>query len=264
MNGGYAMSIPDSELTSLIDLSCGCNSSIVAASFVVKDYSTAKSSANATAVIDCGSSECLPSSDRNLDLHASVQGPLCPPSKGYDCSKPTFSLNRTLITLPIIDQNANDVYNSVNAGECKIVSDPIEGQVLYAAPVSGTNAGGPSVAAFNSTSPPALTNVTSSNEPMIMLSDGTYVPYNFSISGSTTMTSTIDSNLSSLQIDPISGNWNELTPGTTNITGSPVFIACNLTANIPDVLAPDYNVTRSDLYTSSNTSTDGDTASFIA
>lgn len=240
--------------------------SIVAENFTVYDYTNPVASANASAFIDCGKSTC----------HHST----CSVADGYSCAHPKFNLRRNLITLPIINQTADVVFDSVNSGECKIVSDPIEGEMMYTPSGSGNNTyGGPGLSlALNSTIKNATSwkNTTPLNSsvmaglnissvgPFLYTGNHTFISVSLPTNGSSNMTASISSNLSSYTIPPMSGQWRNIPELPTNITGKPVSILCNLTANIPDVLSSNYNLTQSSLYTSANTSTDGDTSGFVA
>ena len=210
----------------------------VANNFTLYDYKNPAASANSPAVVDCG--------------------------KSGKCTSPTFKLNRTLIELPIIQQNADVTHTQVASGECKIVSDPVEGELLYPPTQSGTY--GPSNATMtalfnaaanrtellnqgnftNATSGGNRTNPFGSPTSAIRMNNGT---------GVANQTLTIP--------PPLRGPWN-MPPGKpTNLTGKAISIACNLTADIPDILSPTYDTSRASFYPLANSSTNGDESFFV-
>ena len=111
-NQGNSMSIPD-----------------IASAFNVTDYSLPNWGSNVTAQVDCGRPVVTDPIDldihRRSDQKRAVKYPT--PESGYNCGSPKFSLNRTLITIPQIDDTANNVYNRIvpnPGGDCKLISDP--------------------------------------------------------------------------------------------------------------------------------------------
>ena len=161
----------------------------------------------------------------------------CSVSKGYQCSKPIFKLNRSLITLPILNMKADAGYAQVNSGECKIVSDPVEGEILYPIMETGN---------YSSTS-------VSGNTSDLM---------DYFMSEGANLTNSSSPQYANDSFVPLGGSWSLLPGPVLNYTGRPVSIACNLTKNIPDVLSPIYNASAS-MGTGANESTNGDPNSFI-
>ena len=103
-NDGYAMSIPD-----------------IANAFQVVDLQKPGDSAQAAAVIDCGTLQRIPSRWRLQ------QG-----SPKW-CPKPTFVLRRNIITLPLLNQTADQVFNRIvphSGGDCVLVNDAATTQIL--------------------------------------------------------------------------------------------------------------------------------------
>ena len=220
----------------------------MAANFTVYDYTNPSASANAIAVIDCGKASCSDPNDNVVteENNEPAQIPCSVSSEGYKCSKPQFKLNRSIVTLPVINQKADAVHSQVESGDCKIVSDPIEGEVLYPEQDSG-----------DYTDSNGSTNVTS-----------LFDYFTSEVSGSTASNLTRYSNSSQANnvstFSQLVGPWS-LVPGPTlNYTGRPVSIACNLSRNIPDVLSPNYNVMQPNISINANSSTAEDPSYFVA
>ena len=114
-NLGYSMSIPD-----------------IAAAFHVIDHSKQNDGASSYATIDCGATRsCLPPGGPVEGPGAAASEVMCAPADAYACRTPKFNIKRNLVTLPTINQTADVVFNSVNAGTCKLIADPSEGLFLY-------------------------------------------------------------------------------------------------------------------------------------
>lgn len=101
--------------------------------FTVIAYTNPAATASSIATIDCGTNKCVPgdSGITSWGPGAAASAVTCKPADGYKCDKPKFKLNRALINLPMINQTADVIHQSVDLGECKMVSDPIEGEILY-------------------------------------------------------------------------------------------------------------------------------------
>ena len=124
-NEGHAMSIPD-----------------IADVFQVKDYTVANWGSNVTAAIDCGSYRIPPSGRSGVGRRAGgpalvnttgsskIIDPMQPVSMGYPCHNATFSIQRPLINVPVINETADKVYSQIipaPGGDCKLLSDPSGG-----------------------------------------------------------------------------------------------------------------------------------------
>ena len=213
----------------------------MAANFTVYDYTNPNASANALAVIDCGTALCTDPNSNPVTMYnaepAQITCAVTDPA--YKCPKPKFKLNRNLITLPVLNQKADVVFDKIESGDCKIVSDPVEGEVIYPPTESGQ------ISPSNRSDAPNLLDYYARST------------INDTRRGNS-------SQLSNSSFGPINGSWS-LIPGTTlNYTGKPVSIACNLTANIPDVLSPTYNASLSPIYTSGKEDTSGESNYIIA
>ena len=195
-----------------------------------------------------------PSDNPVADYNAEPAQIPCAVSDAYKCTHPTFKLNRALINLPIINLTADTAYIQVESGECKIVSDPIEGEVLY--PPVQTGDYGQSNATLIASINAAANRTRQQQDQMnsIDASGG---------NGTKPTHQTAITNENETSISPLMGPWNTVPGQPMNITGKPVAIACNLSAEIPDVLSPTYNASRASLYPSANSDTSGDDSFYI-
>ena len=235
-NEGHAMTIPD-----------------LASSFAIFDHTNPSATANAVAIIDCGDPTSCSDPDSNpvTTWNNEPERISCAPSVGYTCDKPVFKINRDLITLPGINQGATETYNQVNSGECKIVSDPVEGEILYPPIEKGDYTNNDTALSTNASATADLLDYFSSQAYLGNIDSTDLTSMNDSISPE-------DSDFT-----PLTGPWSNVPAAPMNFTGKPISIACNLTADIPNVLDPNYSANRSGIYTSANSSTSGDTSYFV-
>ena len=235
-NEGHAMTVPD-----------------LASSFAIYDYTNPSATEKAVAIIDCGDPKsCLDSDSNPVTTWNNEPDKIsCAPSVGYTCDKPVFKINRDLITLPGINQGAADTYNQVNSGECKIVSNPVEGEILYPPVETGD---------YSNTDTTPSANASAAADLLGYFSSQAYLG-TINSTDSTGMNNSTSSDDSSFI--PLTGPWSNVPAAPMNFTGKPVSIACNLTADIPNVLDPNYSANRSGIYTSANSSTSGDRSYFV-
>ena len=99
--------------------------------FPVKDYTKPNWTFNQPTYIDCGRApppQPLPGYGGQSipGYHVDLA-----PASGYDCPKPKFYLNRTLITLNALNSTADKIYDRIipaPGGDCNLLSDPTDGQ----------------------------------------------------------------------------------------------------------------------------------------
>ena len=247
MNEGYAMTIPD-----------------MAGNFTVKDYTNPAATANSLAVIDCGKGHCFNKGFTPVGPGALQAEIPCHPSMPYDCSNPKFTFNLTLASLPTLNQRAEQVSHLVNTGECKIVSNPVEGQ-SYSIPAehgsypivnqtfnafaeSGVS-NGKNMTSLNATS---SSDSGSLEMDFKILPNGTFVP----VPAPSNSSNSSALRKKSLFITPLQGTWNSSGLSPVNMTGMPVYIGCNLTQDIPNVLASNYSAVRQTILNDTYTTTD--------
>ena len=236
----------------------------MASNFTVYDYTNPAASANAPAIIDCGQSMCPdPSTNPVTTWNAEPAQIPCAVSDAYKCTHPKFRLNRALITLPIINQTANNTYSQVQSGKCKIVSDPIEGEVLYPPAQNGTygQSNASVIAQINSRAAATFQRLQQLNYTSAASNNSQ--PTNATTPSNSRSNETVMLGQNQMSMSALSGTWSSSPGQLMNYTGKPVSIACNLLADIPDVLSPTYNTSRASLYPLANTSTSGDDSFFV-
>ena len=111
-NQGHSMSIPD-----------------IVAVFNVTDH-TSTSGNTAPAMIDCGEAHDPANMIPNRYIPDPKPGAILPSSKGYECSNPTYKLDRTKINLPVLNTTVAAIHSRIIPqpnGDCKLIADPING-----------------------------------------------------------------------------------------------------------------------------------------
>ncbi|KAI9889731.1 MAG: hypothetical protein M1814_005030 [Vezdaea aestivalis] len=231
-NSGHAMSIID-----------------IAAAFQVKDYSQPDWGSDVKASIDCGPFRAPSPPPGVSDITAYNKKYDFSPRGGYACKDAKFMLQRKLIKLSQLNVTADNIYGRIipaPGGDCKILSDPIEGvQVPF---FDLTVTGRPVAIACNLTAdsltgidPNAnYTMVTSSNANLTTYSSGTVLTYNPSTNSTSNVTYTTSSINGSIQTNTSASIYT-----TANVTSTDGSASRAYQAPPPPVAFTVYNDTNS-------------------
>ena len=190
----------------------------MAQNFTVKDYTNPSASANSMAVIDCGESACYGPGGSVIGPGAAASSKPCKPSEAYECKSPKFLLNLAAITLPGINQTADKIKDAVDSGQCKIIADPTEGEILYLPTGNGTLSMSANTSNINL--------VQAGNDNLTALLTGLG------------LNDTANANTS---FAPLYGDWKIQPHAPVNYTGKPVSIACGLPQLSQESLNPNTN-----------------------
>lgn len=151
-NHGYAMSLHS-----------------MAAAFYIVDPLKPGDGADQIATINCHShrADCTRLRCSNPDVHQTHCGRFrCPYAQRAVCGKPTFTLNRPLVTIPVLNQTADKIYERIIPkphGDCKLVNDMAENRYEdYKISVTGSPAAIACVITASIVSPPVQNMANSS------------------------------------------------------------------------------------------------------
>ena len=207
----------------------------MAQTWKVYDYNNPAATVNAPAVIDCGNSQCKPpGAIAGWGPGAAASSKKCSPQDGYACPHPEFKINLSAITLNNLNQTADKIGVLVESGECKISSDPVEGRIIYLPEQTGNYDNAAPIPEGQAVDTASTATPNNATEP----------------AGNTTSSDQVYGG-------GVQGPWKLLGAEPMNYTGAPIAIACNITANIPNVIDPNYNFTRNTYFSAPNESTDG-------